>query len=294
MVGGPLRQPGVDFIPQSLIYEFGYWRLKLCLHISSLSLFAFATNWRKSKLTITKSKHTKTSVLQQATIQYSSHLFELKMITTGAALLEFWRGSDSCRCAAFQFWSLLHRVVRHLHLLLLLHLLPPLLETWPARVPAAPSAAATWTQMRFFIFKATTEAEFLDVIGIKVLWVFPPWYSQQPLPTDFTPRPPLIKSGLKLVCNVNIVNRNLKSENFHDYTLLTTAKSFCTAPFSFLSCGVHCSRLHEVAHEERLHLHDVSALLPVGLHHEGQLLPHLLIALLFARVVLNKLLEPAN
>jgi len=139
------------------------WKLMLCLLVSSLCLFAFVTDWRKSELTIKKSTHTKTTVLQQATIQHSSYLFELKMITTGAALLEFWRGSDSCRCAAFQFWSLLHRVGRLVHLLLvhllLLHLLPPLLETWPARVPAAQSAAATWTQMRFFKCKATTEAD---------------------------------------------------------------------------------------------------------------------------------------
>jgi hypothetical protein len=37
--------------------------------------------------------------------------------------------------------------------------------------------------------------------------------------TDFTPPPPLHlrKSGLKLVCNVNIVYGNLKSENSQDY-----------------------------------------------------------------------------
>jgi hypothetical protein len=31
------------------------------------------------------------------------------------------------------------------------------------------------------------------------------------------PPPPPSKSGLKLVCNVNIVHRYLKSENFQDY-----------------------------------------------------------------------------
>jgi hypothetical protein len=33
---------------------------------------------------------------------------------------------------------------------------------------------------------------------------------------DFTP-PSLSKSGLKMVCNVNIVKGNLKSENSQDY-----------------------------------------------------------------------------
>ncbi len=41
---------------------------------------------------------------------------------------------------------------------------------------------------------------------------FPLCYSQSPL----LPLP-LSKSGLKLVCNVNIVYGNLKSENFQDY-----------------------------------------------------------------------------
>jgi hypothetical protein len=35
--------------------------------------------------------------------------------------------------------------------------------------------------------------------------------------TDFTPLPPLSKSGLKVVCNVNIVYGFLKSENSQDY-----------------------------------------------------------------------------
>ncbi len=47
----------------------------------------------------------------------------------------------------------------------------------------------------------------------KSLKSFPPCYSQSPLLTDFTPHPPLSKSGLKLVCNINIVYRNLMSEN---------------------------------------------------------------------------------
>jgi hypothetical protein len=68
------------------------------------------------------------------------------------------------------------------------------------------------------------EAVFLDVVGEKVLRVFlftvtSQCYSQSPLhaPNKFTPPPPpLSKSGLKLVCNVNIVDRNLKSENSQD------------------------------------------------------------------------------
>ncbi len=51
----------------------------------------------------------------------------------------------------------------------------------------------------------TPEAKFLDVIVTKVLRdVFPPCYSESPLKKDFTPPPPSSKSGLKLVCNVNI------------------------------------------------------------------------------------------
>jgi|LakMenE01Jun11ns_1017448.scaffolds.fasta_scaffold8432406_1 hypothetical protein len=44
-----------------------------------------------------------------------------------------------------------------------------------------------------------------------ILKSFPPCYSQSPLLTDLLP-PPLSKSGLKLVCNVN-----LKPENSQDY-----------------------------------------------------------------------------
>jgi hypothetical protein len=56
------------------------------------------------------------------------------------------------------------------------------------------------------------EAEFLDVIGTKVFLLA----IQSPLLTDFTPLPPPpppSKSDLKMVCNVNIVYGNLKSEN---------------------------------------------------------------------------------
>ena len=45
----------------------------------------------------------------------------------------------------------------------------------------------------------------------KSLKSFPPCYSQSPLLTDFTP------PEKKVVCNVNIVYGNLKSENSQDY-----------------------------------------------------------------------------
>ncbi len=52
----------------------------------------------------------------------------------------------------------------------------------------------------------------------KSLESFPPCESQSPLLTDFTPPTPFLsKSGFKLVCNVNIVYGNLKSENSQDY-----------------------------------------------------------------------------
>jgi len=51
----------------------------------------------------------------------------------------------------------------------------------------------------------------------KSLKSFPPCYSQSPLLKDFTPPSPLSKSGLILVCNANIVNRNIKSGNSQDY-----------------------------------------------------------------------------
>ncbi len=59
------------------------------------------------------------------------------------------------------------------------------------------------------------EAEFFDVSPKS----FPPCYSQSPLRKVFPPPPPpSCKSGLKLVCNVNIVYRNLTSRNSQDYT----------------------------------------------------------------------------
>jgi hypothetical protein len=55
------------------------------------------------------------------------------------------------------------------------------------------------------------EVEILDVVGTRVLG-FLPCYSQSLL-HGFYPPPPPSKSGLKLVCNVNIVYGNFKSEN---------------------------------------------------------------------------------
>ncbi len=49
----------------------------------------------------------------------------------------------------------------------------------------------------------------------KRLQSFPPCYSQSPPLTDLLPHP-LSKTGLKLVCNVNIEYGNLKSENSQD------------------------------------------------------------------------------
>ncbi len=50
---------------------------------------------------------------------------------------------------------------------------------------------------------------------------FPLCYSQSPQITDVLPPSPLSKSGLKLVCDVNIVYGNLKSENSQDYAQKT-------------------------------------------------------------------------
>ncbi len=55
------------------------------------------------------------------------------------------------------------------------------------------------------------EAEFLDVVREKVLRIFLLAIHSH-LSMLFT-----VTSGLKLVCNVNIVDRNLKSENSQDY-----------------------------------------------------------------------------
>ncbi len=60
------------------------------------------------------------------------------------------------------------------------------------------------------------KAEFLDVIGTKVSRVFLLAIDSH-LYSRILLTHPLSKSGLKLVCNVNIEHRNLKSENSQDY-----------------------------------------------------------------------------
>jgi hypothetical protein len=60
-------------------------------------------------------------------------------------------------------------------------------------------------------YRTSPAAEFLDVIGTKVLLFTVTSSNGFYFPTT------LRKSGLKLVCNVNIVNENLKSENSQDY-----------------------------------------------------------------------------
>ncbi len=67
---------------------------------------------------------------------------------------------------------------------------------------------------KFTLIKEKTEAECLNIIGTKE--------SQSTLLKDFipspsTPPPPPRKSGLKLVCYVNILYGNVKSDNSQDY-----------------------------------------------------------------------------
>ncbi len=67
-------------------------------------------------------------------------------------------------------------------------------------------------------FRLCTEAEFLDVIGTKVLRVFLLAIHSPTTKEFYSLPPPLLgQSGLKLVCNVNIVYGNLKSEISQDY-----------------------------------------------------------------------------
>ncbi len=70
-----------------------------------------------------------------------------------------------------------------------------------------------------FAIPLNPEAEFLDGRNWdKKLESFPPCYLQSPLLHEFySPPPPLSKSGLPLVCNVNIVYGNLMPENSQDY-----------------------------------------------------------------------------
>jgi hypothetical protein len=61
----------------------------------------------------------------------------------------------------------------------------------------------------------------------------------------YTPPPPpsLSKSGLKLVCNVNIVYGNLKSENSQDYAQKPQRNCTCvnSAAGGYAVYIVHCS-----------------------------------------------------
>jgi hypothetical protein len=69
-------------------------------------------------------------------------------------------------------------------------------------------------QRNFTFMNSASEVEFLDVIGEKSLKSFTPCYS-------VTSTNGLRKSGLKLVCNVNIVYGNLKCANSQDYAQKT-------------------------------------------------------------------------
>jgi hypothetical protein len=75
---------------------------------------------------------------------------------------------------------------------------------------------ACWNFNVLFSSYCIPEAEFLDVIGTKVLRVFlVATVFTVTLLRDFNRSPN--KSGLKLVCSENIVYGNHKSENSQDY-----------------------------------------------------------------------------
>jgi hypothetical protein len=76
-------------------------------------------------------------------------------------------------------------------------------------------AFAIWSIMVFKCKQERTEAKFLEVIGTKVLL-----FTVTSTNGFHSPSPPN-KSGLKLVCNVNIVYGNLKSESSQDYAQKT-------------------------------------------------------------------------
>jgi hypothetical protein len=70
----------------------------------------------------------------------------------------------------------------------------------------------------FVILHWDTEAKFSDVIGTKVFRVYLfAIHSHIYLQILLPPPSPCCKCGLKLVCNVNIVYGNLKSESSQDY-----------------------------------------------------------------------------
>jgi hypothetical protein len=92
------------------------------------------------------------------------------------------------------------------------------------------SSSSLWSESFCFI-TGGPEAVFLDVIGTKVLRVFllaihsHLLYKRMLLPL------PLSKIGLKLVCNVNIVN--LKSENSQDRLYPVTSSKLYVHEFGF-------------------------------------------------------------
>jgi hypothetical protein len=65
-------------------------------------------------------------------------------------------------------------------------------------------------------YTTIVEAEFLDVILTKVFLhaIHSHLYRTNGF---YSPPPPFSKSGLKLVCHINFVYGNLKSENSQDY-----------------------------------------------------------------------------
>jgi hypothetical protein len=77
-----------------------------------------------------------------------------------------------------------------------------------------------------------TEAEFLDVIGIKVLGVFLLAIHSHLYKRILPPTPKKKVSGLKVVGNVNIEYGILKSENSQDYDQKTQTK-LSVQEFSF-------------------------------------------------------------
>ncbi len=83
------------------------------------------------------------------------------------------------------------------------------------------------------VSKAIPEAEFLDVIGTKVLNVFFLANHSHLYKRILLPLSPLSKSGLKLVCNINIVYGNLKSEKSQDYVCPETSTKLFFHEFGF-------------------------------------------------------------
>ncbi len=100
----------------------------------------------------------------------------------------------------------------------------PLFHLHPAMYISSPFLSSlhilfytTYLRVHLGYRKFCTEAVFLDVIGSKVKRVFFLVIHSHLFYGVFSPSPPpLSKSGLKLVCYVNIVYGKLKSENSQD------------------------------------------------------------------------------